>query len=222
MYCKAEISYRHTKFHRQSGQALIEGVIALSLIIGAAVLGTLLLVNVGLAVFYHQQIAFVANQVAQSSAGKFTWLGVPRAGVTEAMVNPGALRLANQMLTTLKLPLADRVNVVNNGSTVTATIHVSGLGLFGRGNVIPTRIDIEEVGVAASPVDQPPAVCQIDDGAGTLPGRYTVIVPCYRAQGSSASNPAVAGGPASTSYQYGFWLNQAFYTPGVYPNALQF
>jgi hypothetical protein len=207
---------------RQHGQALLEGVIVLGLIIVTTVIALLFLLNVGLAVYRHQQVAFIANNVAQANVKKFTWLGVPRAELTPSSVNPAATQLANAMLSKLGLPAADLVNVVYNGNTVTATIRVRSLGLFGQSGLLPNQITIQEIGIAAIPFDQPAAVCQIDDGEGTLPGRYTVIVPCYRAQGASASNPAVAGGPPATVYQYGFWLNQAFYTPGVYPNAIRF
>jgi len=183
-----------------------------------------MLINAGLAMYYHQQVAFVANQVAQSCTDKLTWMGVPRAGVTAATINASgsAANLANSMLASLRLPRASSVVVASNGTTVTVNIVVTGMGVFGRASFLPTALNVTETGVAALSQDRPPAVCEIDDGPGTLPGRYSVIVPCYRAQGAAAANPAVAGGPPTTGYQYGFWLNQAFYTPGVYPNSLQF
>jgi hypothetical protein len=52
------------------GQALVEGVVALVLIIAATTLGTLLLVNSGVCAYYKQKLAVVSNLAANFAANQ--------------------------------------------------------------------------------------------------------------------------------------------------------
>lgn len=51
-----------------SGQAIIEGVVALLLIVFGTVCAVLLLINVGFSVYYKDKLGFIANQCAQYAA----------------------------------------------------------------------------------------------------------------------------------------------------------
>lgn len=154
-----------------SGAVLAEGVVALSLIVAGVVLGTLLLVNVGIASYYKEKLGLVTNQVAVRLARHISWnSSFPKAlNDTEE-----ATTVANSLLTAMGLPKAKTVTVVSKSDFVTVTIVVDGFPMFGQGTVIPVKISLQDTAAAAFLDDQPPALLNITDGNG-----QGLVVPCY-------------------------------------------
>lgn len=118
---------------RQQGAALIEGVIALSMIIGGTVLAVLLLTNIGVSIYYKQKLGVVSNYTAQFVAQR---------GPT---VQPQEVASkAQEMATSMGLPNVQVVSIdFPNADLATVTLRLNGT-LMGRGDIMPAMIDIRD------------------------------------------------------------------------------
>src|SRR5262245_28409097 len=126
----------------QNGAVLVEGVVALVLIISGTVLATLLLVNSGLSTYYKEKLGFVANQASQFA------FQIPQNQDPKPLTTAFVLDLMNQM----GLP-AEKTQVTTDN-----TIKVSGvrgvkvtikadLKLIGKGDVLPLTIPLTETAI---------------------------------------------------------------------------
>ncbi len=140
---------------RQSGQALVEGGVALVLIVGGTVASTLLLANVGLSTYYKEKLGFVCNQ-ASSYASQ-----LPR------KENPSdkTKKFVNELVAVMGLPvsgipsiLVDNSITVNGQSAVKVTINAE-MKLIGQGDITPLTVPVTDSSVA-----------MLSASAGSAPG----------------------------------------------------
>jgi hypothetical protein len=62
--------YRTTQQRKRKGQALVEGVVGLLLILAAIIVGIILLLDVGFSIYRKMQLGFVVNQTADYAANR--------------------------------------------------------------------------------------------------------------------------------------------------------
>jgi hypothetical protein len=127
---------------RAQGQALLEGVIALAIIIFGTVIAGLFLVNAGLSLYFKEKLGFIANQAAQ-----FAFQIEPPEDPTAR-----TQQFVRELVTQLALP-ASNVQVTATrgltGGVNSTTVRINlGMRLFGRGDVLPFSIPMNETSVA--------------------------------------------------------------------------
>lgn len=121
------------------GAAIVEGVVGLWLIITGTVLAVLLLINTGMSTYYKEKLGFISNQCASYAAT------LSPADDVQAKVEPfakdllGALGIAN---TGCKVKVEEKN--IQDRVALKITVAVSGLKLFGQGDVLPGTIALED------------------------------------------------------------------------------
>jgi hypothetical protein len=125
------------------GAALVEGVISLVMITIGTVAAVTLMVNAGMSTYYKEKLGFVTNQCATYAASLSP--ADDMEGKTELM--------AKALLKTMGMP-SQTVKVKVEGELVQdrpglkVTISVSGLGLFGSGDLLPTSISLQDSAIS--------------------------------------------------------------------------
>jgi Flp pilus assembly protein TadG len=127
---------------RNSGAALVEGVIALMMIIMGTVGAVLLMVNTGMSMYYKQKLSFVAQQAASyiallSAADDIEVKGedTSRALMQAMGMDPNRCTVHIELTTVQDLP------------AVSVTL-ATDVKLFGKGDVLPLSIKIQDTAVA--------------------------------------------------------------------------
>lgn len=134
------------KGRKTNAAALVEGVVSLAMVIGGVILGVLLLVNIGISMYYKQKLGLVSSHVARYVATQDPNdgnLGTNAQAQATSIAN--AMSLPNVQVTTINL---------NHPDFVTVTVNMSGV-LIGKGDVIPTAINISDtasVSKSANPI----------------------------------------------------------------------
>jgi hypothetical protein len=134
------------KHRKNKGAALVEGVVSLAMVIGGVILGVLLLVNVGVSMYYKQKLGIVSNHAAQFAATQDP--GDPN-------LQFNTLMKARAIATAMGLPPVNITTIdLSNPDFVTVTVNMSGV-LIGKGDVIPSAVNISDTASAsksASPI----------------------------------------------------------------------
>lgn len=130
---------------RPNGQALVEGVIALALIIAGTVGAVLLMTNVGLSLFFKEKLAFCGNQAAQVA---FSMRGNPN-------VQAETTTFVRELLPKLGVRPDDLSVTVDSNVTVAGRQAVSvtignACSLLGGGSIIPTKVTLSDTSTATS------------------------------------------------------------------------
>lgn len=140
--CAMEVTF--SRRHRgQCGAALAEGAASLIILTVGTVCAVLLLTNAGMSTYYKGKLGFIANQCA----------------VYAASLNPGddlktkTETYAKTLVAGMGFPTQGcRVKLseqpVEDRSGVKVTISLSGLQLFGGGDILPTKIAMEDSALA--------------------------------------------------------------------------
>lgn len=122
------------------GAALLEGVIALSLIIGATILGALFLINSGLSIYYKGKLALVSGQAAQFAAGLSpSDPDVASKTQTQAQAVATAMGLPAVQVTTIDL---------SPPTFVAVTVTMTG-NLLGSGDALARIVNLTDTGTAS-------------------------------------------------------------------------
>jgi hypothetical protein len=130
---------------RRDGQALVEGVVALVLLIAGTVGATLLLTNVGLGLFYKEKLAFCGNQAAQFAYSLRTNPNVEAETTTfvsELLPKLGVIPNQLSVKVDPNFTLAGR-------PAVSVTIS-NACNLFGDGSILPAKATLTDFAAAAS------------------------------------------------------------------------
>jgi len=131
-----------TNLNRRRGAALVEGVVALAMIIMGTVGAVLLLVNVGMSMYYKQKLGFIASEAAM--------YGAVLAGNDDIEVR-GA-EIARALLKAMGFnPARCDVKVaeieVDGKPGIQVTI-ITDLKMFGKGDILPISMNIQDSAVA--------------------------------------------------------------------------
>lgn len=147
----------------QNGAVLVEGVVALVLIIIGTVLGTLLLVNSGLSIYYKEKLGFVANQASQFA------FQLP----ADKDPRPQTTVFVNELIEKIGLP-AEKTTVTTDNTVQIAGVRgakviiSAELKLIGKGDVLPLTIPLTETAIAIASnyiISGPPATSAAVDTA---------------------------------------------------------
>jgi hypothetical protein len=172
------------------GQALLEGVAVLMLIIPIAIGLLLLLVNTYMAFSTQEKIKQVAQAAAQYTTGKKYWLGVTRIDYNQSAVHDQVRILVDALLSEVGLPAAASVEInereiappgIEGVTTVSnVTIRVNGIKTIG-GLFVPV-FGLTATGTSLEQNLPPYAVGQIIHVDPTHPERSRLVMfPAYGA-----------------------------------------
>lgn len=164
----------------QRGQAILEGVCALWLMIAVAVAAILLLIGCGTATYYKLKLAYVSNAAARAAVDARFWLGAERPNFNPATTEARVRALVNTMLAQTGLPAATAINIdQSNADVCTVKIRVAGLRIV-SGGVLPAAIVMEDT--ACEPYAQQSPVAMLGIGIRDSRGRgHGIYVPAYGA-----------------------------------------
>ena len=128
---------RQDRAKRVRGAVLVEGVVALSLIIGGTVMAVLFLLNVGMGVYYKEKLALVSNQAA---------LFAGSLNPADPDLNSKTKEQAQKIATAMGLPPTVQVTSIDTSdpTLIAVTVSMSGLPLFGNGQFLPQTISLSD------------------------------------------------------------------------------
>jgi hypothetical protein len=160
------------------GQGIIEGVIGLILVMGGAVLGTLLLLNSGSAMYLKEKLAIVTAQSAKYAAGLS-----PTSDVTGSTT-----QFVRDLLPQFGLTPSSDLTVQTSETTISGSpaVQVSvttGIPLFGNGTVFPLSVKLTDSSACLL------SSASNTGGSGEVDGYLAVL-------GNEPGNP---GGPISNA-----------------------
>jgi hypothetical protein len=177
------------QIRNQRGE-MVGGVAGLLLIVIGMVLAVLVVTNVGMATYYKQKLGFIADQVATQAANTIASPMFTDNATVISQTQSNATKLLNDV----GLPAATSVNVVinppTNPTSVTVTINVAGLKMFGNGNVLPAVIAMSDTSEALIDNTRPRYAATILEEESQVGGGVGVgvLVPAYG--GFSCANGA--------------------------------
>jgi hypothetical protein len=125
------------------GAALVEGVVALMLVIGATVGSCLLLTNVGMSIYYKEKLSFVSNQCAQYA--RFI-PGTEDQEVKTAELAKSLLKGMGIKVSRCDVKVKD--TFIEGVPAIAVTIGAMDLHLFGNGELLPGTVSIQDTAVA--------------------------------------------------------------------------
>jgi hypothetical protein len=131
----------------RTGQAMVEGVVALSMIVAVTVAAVLLMINVGLCLYYKQKICFAAQQAAALAARQYAWGGYRRANLNVVALQNQTNALVDRTLQQMGVIAAGstaRPTTTINDAGVTINLRPSGLTILGKTGVFPTVVSLRE------------------------------------------------------------------------------
>ncbi len=126
-------------FRNKRGAVLVEGVVALSLIILGVVCGTLLLADTGLSIFYKEKLGFVSNQTSLFAASLKS---------DDPKLQEKVQAVAEQLLAGVGLPKPKEVKVTNSSSIVQVSVTLDNLPLTGDGSILPLNLTLSDTSAA--------------------------------------------------------------------------
>ncbi len=198
---------RGSKLRRHQGAVLVEGVVALMLIIAGAIGGTLLLVNTGCATYYKEKLGFVDNQAATFAGNQVAQ------GVSDTDVQTQTETYVNDLLQKFGMPPAQDVTVTIDANYVTVASKLANLTLIGDGSILPFSVSVQDTSVVKRSTLFHPILLDLNLGSG---GRF--YVPSYRTEGILPAPSAVGTKPAKIFGRANFSAGFAAVTPaGVVP-----
>jgi hypothetical protein len=125
------------------GAALVEGVVALMLVIGATVGACLLLTNIGMSIYYKEKLSFVSNQCAQYARY------IP--GAEDAEVKTAELAKSLLKAMGIKASRCDvkvKDTLIEGVPAISVSITAMDLHLFGNGELLPGTLSLQDTAVA--------------------------------------------------------------------------
>jgi Flp pilus assembly protein TadG len=135
-------SIAKTKLNRRRGAALVEGVIALAMIIMGTVGAVLLLVNTGMSMYYKQKLGFIASEAAMYAAV------LSQTDDVEVKGSETARALLQAMgFNPSRCDVKVSVTTVDDKPAIKVTI-TTDLKMFGKGDILPGSINIQDTAVA--------------------------------------------------------------------------
>lgn len=195
---------------RRRGAVLIEGVVALILLIGGAVCGTLLLVNAGCATYYKEKLGFIDNQAANFAGNKVA------EGATAAEVQAQTETFVNDLLQKMGMPVAQDVEVTVDADFVVVATKLANLTLIGNGSILPFSVSVQDTSAFKRANQFYPILLDLNLGSG---GRF--YVPSYRAEATLGGAQSVGSRPAKIYGRSNFSAGFASVTPsGIAPPGL--
>ena len=122
--------YKYKFAKKARGAALVEGVLALFLVIVGSTFGTLLLANVGVVMVYQNKLAFITTQAATKAASQST--------PSPESVKP----TVDMLLGKIGLPPAHLVGVEVDepNKAVKVTVTLRNITLVGQGTILPAYL----------------------------------------------------------------------------------
>lgn len=167
---------------QRRGQALIEGVCALYLIVLLTVGSVALLFTIGALSYYKIKLALIGATAARQAVNATYWLGARRPDYNPAQIQAAAVELVKTQAQVLGLPpLRDQdISVTqdpDNTKLCKVSIKLNYVPLIG-GTFLPSVIPISETAVEPYLVDSPTGVMGLAFDTGNGQGRGFWI-PCY-------------------------------------------
>ncbi|HEY9759567.1 MAG TPA: hypothetical protein V6C97_30695 [Oculatellaceae cyanobacterium] len=175
------------KGRRASGQALVEGVAMMVILMGIFVSALMMFINLGVVVSEQQKVQVAATQAAHYIMGQRYWLGAQRTDYNANTTSSNARQIADGVLHALNLPASSSFTTVDtpssNGVTVsTVTIGVAGLPLL-NGATLPFPISATSAASTAEDISQGWRAVSIQCADPNNPADQTqwrtAMVPCY-------------------------------------------
>lgn len=171
---------RRVTGRNNKGQSLLEGGVALIMVMGSSILTFLMLINIGLLIYYKLQLSAVANQVAEAVVSDITnasWSGFYNP-ISPKELTINATERVNASLKTMNLPEAKSV-VVTQPSNRIATVTITTDGppwLIAYKGLFPKSPLTEEIGTATLSDPRPPGLLTL---SVTGQPDTAVCLPCY-------------------------------------------
>lgn len=167
------------------GQALIEGAIALVLITSLVVVGALLIIGTGLAIYYKGKLAYAAQVGAKVGGESKYWLGAPRPGYNNSKLSSDVTKTVNSVLVGLGLPKAQdgkihaQETAIDGVVGVKVTVEESGLEII-SGGLLPPSITLMESAFCPYSTNDPIGVLGLSvEGQGDGPEGIGMFIPVY-------------------------------------------
>jgi len=130
------------KSHLESGAALVEGVVALMLVIGATVGSCLLLTNVGMSIYYKEKLALISQQCAQFA--RF----LPNSEDQEVKTAELAKSLFKNMgIKVSRCEVKVKDTLIEGVPGISVSVSAMDLHLFGNGELLPGTISLQDTAV---------------------------------------------------------------------------
>ncbi len=170
-----------------SGQAIVEGVSMLTLMVAVGIGILMLLVNVGIFIDYKQKLHEAAYSAAIQSTKDLFFLSCKRPSSQKGNIAATARRVAEAALMAVNLPAPQSVDTdvvtVNGTDCVRVTINISRAKLLNSGGILPSFIALKETAVVPVTLDAPIswASLHFNDLSGRYPNDMAIQVPCVRA-----------------------------------------
>ncbi len=167
---------------RNNGQALVEGVCALYLIVLVMVAAIALVFTVGAISYYKIKLSIIGATAARQTVNATYWLGARRPEFDAGKAETDAIELVKSQAKILGLPpLRDQDIEVTQDFTNTKVckvqIKMNYVPLIG-GSFLPSALPIVETGVEPYLIDSPTGVMGLAFNLGGGKGRGFWI-PCY-------------------------------------------
>lgn len=182
---KANRAGYYNSRQRSSGQALVEGTVALVMIAGIVIGGTLLVIGCGLGVYYKTKLAFAAETGARYGGQGAYWLGAKRKGYDDKQLTTDVTNSVNATLIGLGLPMAKDGKITAKSVTVNGiegmqvTVEEGGLQII-SGGLLPPSITLSETAFYPYGNDKPTALLGLSVGGTTAyPDGQGLFLPMY-------------------------------------------
>jgi hypothetical protein len=159
-----------------TGSGIVEGTVALWLIILGVVGGTLLLINTGIAMYYKQKLSFITHEAAHAAVDQMVWNNGYRPFVTEQDVVKSTKNRLIDIAKKMGLPQPSKIDVTVSATDITVTATLTGMQLMGNGALLPGSISLSDTAVALVNTSQPPGTAVIRFGSNYS---QAILVPCY-------------------------------------------
>lgn len=210
------------KRRRGSGQALLEGVFSLYILVLVMCAATILLFTVGAISYYKIKLSLVAASAAKQAVQSTYWLGAVRPGYQPQNVQEQTINTVQEAAIAVGLP-----EIPDDNITVTQDLADSKLCIvkvtmdyipFLNGDYLPIKIPIIETAAEPYLVDSPTGLLALGFDVGGGAGRG-FFVPCY-GRGVNMQNGQVAPAPNLDSTQpegtYPTWQTTSIPTGPIY------
>ncbi len=163
---------------KQSGQAIVEGTVMLSLMILVAIALIFFVSDIGIRMTYQQEISYIASQVASYYVTQSTGWDYQISNPSGVDVNGFAQALAGAMGLP-KNDIAATVSITGGISTVTVT--GTNLPLLQGSSLLPGMISVAAKCATSTAIyPRPTGLLSINVSTGGSPHTgNTVLVPCY-------------------------------------------
>lgn len=153
---------------RGSGQALIEGGVAMIMIGAIAIPLLIMLINVGMFMSWKSKYDFVATETARYIDANRYWMGMKRHDFNQANVEKNALALAQKLCQQLGLPpigdgglklVPEEVTEILDSKVTVTRVELDPKVALSFSGLIPKPLRVMGVGVSSDASQAVPAYC---------------------------------------------------------------